>query len=152
MAFVVVLWLSHPLHTGQVQLVDLNLRVMDSGGQTYFEFLKPVLMQDRALVLLCVNGREDATIVQEMEQYLDILSTLMHGGVVIPVVTHADEIDDPSPLRSLWSTQVEDLFSRFQGVLTIDTELTLVSSSTGQGLGELREKMRRNAGRVSTFP
>lgn len=127
------------------QLLDISLRIMDAGGQTYFDFLKPMLMQDRAVVLLCVKGRDDGSLVAEVQEYLDTLSTLMHGGVVVPVVTHADEISSMGPLHRLWSLEVVPLFEQYSGRLRIDPTLVAVSSVTGTGIDELKERLRISA-------
>ena len=125
--------------------LDISLRIMDAGGQTYFDFLKPMLMQDRAVVLLCVKGRDDGSLVAEVQEYLDTLSTLMHGGVVVPVVTHADEISSMGPLHRLWSLEVVPLFEQYSGRLRIDPTLVAVSSVTGTGIDELKERLRISA-------
>ena len=124
---------------------------MDAGGQDYFDFLKPMLMQDRALVLLCVRAREEEKWAEQLREYLDVLSTLMRGGVVIPVITHADHLDSERQRQEAlerWTSQALPVLQKFEDELEIDFVVTLVSSKTGDGVRELVQRLRENAAKV----
>lgn len=130
----------------------MTLRIMDAGGQAYFDFLKPVLMQDRAIVILCVNGRTDQHLIKELREYLDILSTLMQGGVVIPVVTHLDLMSERlSTFEDRWKQEVVPALKKYDHLLTIDPALTMVSSLTREGLDSLTERLRYNISKVGVL-
>ena len=130
--------------------LDVNLRIMDAGGQHYFDFLKPMLMQGRALVLLCVCVGEEPQWVEQLREHMDVLSTLMEGGLVIPVITKADLLPKGGEERvlELWTSQVVPLLQRYASVLDIETLPTLVSSKDGRGVGAVVARLREGVCKV----
>lgn len=129
----------------------MTLRIMDAGGQAYFDFLKPMLMQDRALVLLCVRVGDEEQWEEQLHKYLDLLSTLMKGGVVIPVITQADCLRDEAAERRLmdkWHRNADPVLQLFSDELEIEREPTLVSSRTGQGIQEVVQKLKEGVVKV----
>ena len=141
----------HCSHLAFTTQLDVTLRIMDVGGQHYFDFLKPMLMQDRALVLLCVRVGDEAQWVAQLREYLDVLSTLMEGGVVIPVITQADLLESEEhehQVLQLWREQAEPVLQRYSPMLQIDPVITLVSSKTGRGVDAVVARLREGVSKV----
>ena len=154
---------------------DLTLRVLDTGGQPAYHFLKPVVMRDRAVVLVCFRGSCDPNTAHNLREDLDTLSSVMDGGVVLLVATQLDRIGvtprelrdvdgdvsalsashpQVQALRSLWEGQLVPLCSRFAASLRIDTRFLAVSSVEGfeLTLDLLRQRLRENVEQVSSSP
>lgn len=128
---------------------------MDAGGQHYFDFLKPMLMQDRALVLLCVRVGDEFKWAQQLHEYLDVLSSVMRGGVVLPVITQADLLESErqeQQAMALWHEHAVPVLRTFSDDLEIDPAVTLVSSKDGRGVPEVVGRLKENAQKVCVSP
>ena len=154
--------------------MDITLRVLDTGGQRAYHFLKPMVMRGRAVVLLCFRGRCDRNTAQNIREDLDTLSTLMDGGVVLLVATQLDDMGvtpeqvstangdldtlcansaETHGLRTMWESELVPLCSQFYDSLCIDTRFMAVSCLEGyeSTLELLRQRLRENIERVSFF-
>ena len=153
------------------QETEVTLRVLDTGGQITYQFLKPLVMRDRAVVLMCFSGRRDRRTVHELQEDLDTLSALMDGGVVILVATQLDDMGvspgqlsdslealcasapQLAALRAAWDADIAPMCSRFRGALRVDARFLVVSSKEGyeSTVDLLRARIRENIEQVFSY-
>lgn len=152
------------------------LRLIDTGGQDAYQFLKSLVLRGRSLVLLCVNGCDPQDAPRQVLKHMDILrgvleredtplvegeggstssATLSNKPRVLLVATQADSSDfQLDVMREVWQRELVPLCARYEDKLGIDTRFLCVSArepQAGDGLALLQDRMRENIAMVFFF-
>lgn len=125
-----------------LELGDIRLGIVDVPGHE--KFVRNMLAGATGMDLAMLVVAADDAVKQQTREHLEILRMLdLRGGVI--VITKCDLVE-PSWIELV----TEEVRTLVQGTFLADAPILLTSVHTGQGLGELKEELRRAAARAGS--
>ena len=138
-----------------VCLVQIHVigRVVDMGGQQHYDFLKPLLLRHRALLVFVWSARNTkGYLSRDIKDTLRELGGFVEQATVVLFFTHLDQCTSfptPKACRQAMQHQLSDVLGTSFGHVTVFPEVAALSTKGDRkGLQKTLEILRRAVSKV----